>query len=87
MIKKALAILAIIVMLGCNVEAREYTKSKDNCGFILIDSRLAYDKDTKIIYYFMWEKGVAYIGYGYLAPYISSNGKYCIYNNGIEEVK
>ena len=46
------------------------------------DSYLVYDKDTHVVYIMVSEINGALsygVGYGYLSPYISSNGKYCRY--------
>ena len=51
---------------------------------------LVYDSSTKIVYYFFndyYYNSNASVGYGYLSPYYSKNGKICRYiNNKITEI-
>lgn len=43
---------------------------------------LAYDKETKVIYYMASTYQYNGYSYTYFAPYISENGKFCRYING-----
>lgn len=46
---------------------------------------LVYDSSTKVVYYFFndyYHNGDASVGYGYLSPYYSENGKLCRYIDG-----
>ena len=63
-----------------------YSAHQANMGEIPVptkESNLAFDADTKVIYYnFDSYKDKQ----GYMAPYISENGKYCRYNGALGRI-
>lgn len=99
--KKAIILLSIFLLLSvclCGCTINDFTGEKfethsEESNFVKIDGYkdLYYYAGTNIVYIIFNEMtGVNQYatGYGYMAPYYSSNGKLCTYNPeiGIVEV-
>lgn len=83
------AMLSVCVLSGCGDGEISYAEGADKTarelgGFKQIDDKdfLAYDKDTKVIYYMFVSRGINGYSYTYFAPYISENGNFCKYVDG-----
>ncbi len=89
--KRTIALLMMVVLMltllaGCGptTKLEENEALSNSTHFRQIEERddLWYDRDTKIIFYIITtERMDVCQGYGYMAPYISENGKYCKYIN------
>lgn len=85
---KRLFAFAMVVMLivcalsSCGTVSTEDEAAINMANFKVIEDEegLVYNKDTRVVYY-MFSTGQGYAGYGYLAPYISENGRFCKYIN------
>lgn len=79
--KKLIFVLLLAFCLcGCGKEYKDLAK---NSGFEKCDGRdcLYYAPDTKAVYY-LFNDYDGNQGFGYLAPYISENGKFCKWDDG-----
>lgn len=80
-----------MVLSGC--DESEFSELENYpCMTKISDSdNLYYRNDTYVVYIIIREEygvGKCATGYGYMSPYISKNGRYCIYNDGkIQEIK
>lgn len=94
--KKVIILLSIFLLLSvclCGCTMNDFTGEKfethsEESNFVKIDGYkdLYYYAGTNIVYIIFNEMtGVSQYatGYGYMAPYYSSNGKLCTYNPGI----
>lgn len=80
----------IIFIIYCVGTQNTITKEHNQwVGAIENYSYLVYDKETRVVYYKYEDSDNGhYQGYGYMAPYYSSNGKLCKYvNDQIIEIK
>ena len=85
------SILSLIVLTGCAVNTvdtpNDYKHVFENKFEPVEDSLddksncLFYDKQTKIIYICITNNNGGYLGYGYMSPYYSENGKICKYED------
>lgn len=83
-------IALIIFIIYCVGKHNTITEDHNQwVGTVKNYSYLVYDRETRIIYYkYKDNDGGGYQGYGYMAPYYSSNGKLCKYvNDKIIEIK
>lgn len=92
--KLVLIILALCLFTtGCGEKASsKIVNMGDSMVQIEDEDCLFYRKDTKVVYIVMAQQnnpGCSQgTGYGYMAPYISENGCFCIYSDGeIKEIK
>lgn len=94
--KKAIILLSVFLLLSvclCGCTTNDFTGEKfenhnKESNFVKIDGYqdLYYYAGTNIVYIIFNERaggGTYATGYGYMAPYYSSNGKLCTYNPGI----
>lgn len=92
--KRIVVLLVVVALLTCTLTACVSATSSnpsddaatDMANFKVIEGKehLAYDVDTRVIYYMFSTSSVeGYAGYGYtyFAPYISENGNFCRYIN------
>ena len=92
--KKSFLILLLVFFIpmlgGCygefsiNEEPTEYPGMTNIEGM----TNLYYMNDTCVVYIIMYgddSSGKSRAGYGYMSPYLSKNGKFCIYED--EELK
>lgn len=97
--KRRIIILLLAGMLMCSLtgcgepQSNEVDKASlefSNLKTIDEKEHLAYDLDTKVVYYMFSSKeysGYQGYGYSYFSPYISENGKFCRYiDNKIVEI-
>lgn len=81
-----LMLVACSFLIGCFETSVNSSDSAANemLNFEEIEERkgLAYEKETKVIYYMASTNAYNGYSYTYFAPYISENGKFCRYING-----
>jgi len=85
----ALIIVLILVLAVCSEERVTEPNDVDDAAISMADFKqidgeesLVYSIETRCVYYMFstceWVGNIGY-GYGYMAPYISENGKFCRY--------
>lgn len=81
------ALIMVLTLVGCGkaIDKKDENVMK-TAGFKQIENEetLFYSEETKVVYYIFsmsGQSGYAGFGYGYMAPYISENGKFCRYIN------
>ena len=82
------ALIMVLTLAGCGgtVSNSADESALEMAGFKQIDGEesLVYSVETRCVYYMFSTRkvnGRQGYGYGYMAPYISENGKYCKYIN------
>lgn len=91
MMKRTLFLLVALIMVLTLVGCGTLPNSSDEAALEMSDFKqiegkegVYYSTDTKVVYYMFstYSRIVdAGYGYGYMAPYISENGKFCRYIN------
>lgn len=89
-----LLIVMLFTMVGCGQSDENSKYVQDtNTKLVNISGILSYDIDTKIVYYYFKDDsgiGNCSVGYGFMSPYLSEDGRFCRYNlneRKIEEIK
>lgn len=88
--KKLVCIILIAICLCLSGCGREFKGKASQAEFIQCPGYdvLYYESSTKVIYYIFSDSDGTYLGYGYMAPYISTNGYFCKWDdNQIIEIK
>lgn len=80
----------MLLLTGC--DEQDIVDVGDSMIEIDGEEGLFYRIDTGVVYIIMtqtkYPNSKSARGYGYMAPYISKNGKFCIYNdNEIQEIQ
>lgn len=82
-----LAALLLVSITACDTRRAEDVAVVQTTNFRPVEGRddLKYDVETRFIFYLFNTNansgGYQGYGYGYMAPYLSENGRYCKYIN------
>lgn len=88
-------LLSMMLLVGCDddkdIDINKYTDIGTSMIKIDNETSLYYRYDTRVVYIIMTQcngSGQYATQAGYMSPYVSKNGKYCIYDDGeIKEIE
>ena len=88
-------LLSMMLLVGCDddkdIDINKYTDVGTSMIKIDNETGLYYRYDTRVVYIIMTQyegAGTCSTESGYMSPYVSKNGKYCIYDDGeIKEIE
>lgn len=79
------ALLCGTLLTGCGGIDADSKNYDEHANLIQIDGELYYYQSTGVVY-IVFNECVTNIGYGYMSPYYSANGKLCRYDLATQSI-
>lgn len=81
----ALGLILCLGMTGCACEGGKTYYNHSNLVSIEGEKVLYYYSTTHVVY-IVFDKSAGNLGYGYMSPYYSENGKLCTYDTDTKQI-